>query len=128
MVPVQNLRLRLLGELQVEGCDAARLERRQLRTLVKILALGRGRPVGVDRLIDCLWGDDPPAHPGDQVSVLVSRLRGVVGSDRVPRNDAGYALLVDWLDLDAVGEYAEEADRRLAGGAVAAARTAAAAG
>ena len=125
---MQNLRLRLLGELQVEGCDAARLERRQLRTLLKILALGRGRPVGVDRLVDCLWGDQPPLRPADQVSVLVSRLRSVLGNDRLPRSDAGYLLLVDWLDLDALADYAEEADRRLASGAVAAARSAASAG
>jgi DNA-binding SARP family transcriptional activator len=116
MSPVQHLRLRLLGELQIEGFDEARLERRQLRTLLKVLALGRGRPVGVDRLVDCLWGDEPPAHPADQVSVLVSRLRNVLGPGRVERNDAGSTLVVDWLDLDALAEYAAEADRRLATG------------
>jgi DNA-binding SARP family transcriptional activator len=73
---VQNLRLRLLGDLQVEGCNSARLARRQLRTLLKVLALHHDRPVGLDKLVDCLWGDDPPARPADQVSVLVSRLRG----------------------------------------------------
>ncbi|HEY1989219.1 MAG TPA: BTAD domain-containing putative transcriptional regulator [Acidimicrobiales bacterium] len=125
---MQNLRLRLLGELDIEGCDTDRLERRQLRTLLKILALGRGSPVRVDRLVDCLWGDAPPSHPADQVSVLVSRLRSALGANRVPRSDAGYTLVVDWLDLDALGEYAAEADRRLANGAIAAARTAASAG
>jgi hypothetical protein len=73
---VQNLRVRVLGDLQVEGCDPARLGRRQVRRLLKVLALYHDRPVGLDRLVDCLWGDDPPARPADQLSVLASRLRG----------------------------------------------------
>jgi DNA-binding SARP family transcriptional activator/tetratricopeptide (TPR) repeat protein len=79
-------------------------------------------------LIECLWGDDPPSRPSDQISVVVSRLRGVVGADRVRRSDAGYSLAVDWLDVDALREYSAEADRRLGTGAVGAARAAASAG
>ncbi len=60
--------------------------------------------------------------------MLVSRLRGVLGADRVRRSDAGYSVAVDWLDLDALREYAAQADHRLAAGAVGAARTAASAG
>ena len=127
-VLVRTLRVRLLGTLEIEGCDPKVLGRRQVRTLLKLLALARGRPVAVDRLVDCLWGDHPPSRPASQVSVLASRLRRVVGSDRVQRSDAGYALELDWLDLDALEEYADEADRRLADGAVAAARAAASAG
>jgi len=125
---VRTLRVRLLGDLEVEGCDPARLGRRQVRTLLKLLALGRGRPVAVDRLMDCLWADDPPSRPADQVSVLVSRLRAVLGADRLRRSDAGYVLAVDWLDVDALAEYAAEAERRLADGGVSAARAAASAG
>jgi len=58
----------------------------------------------------------------------VSRLRAVVGADRVRRSDAGYSLAVDWLDVDALREYAVEAERRLVTGAVGAARAAASAG
>src|SRR5579872_2574020 len=71
---VRNLRVRLLGDLQVDGCDPARLGRRQVRTLLKVLALRHDQPVALDTLVDCLWHDDPPARPADQVSVLVSRL------------------------------------------------------
>jgi DNA-binding SARP family transcriptional activator len=125
---VQNLRVRLLGDLQVEGCDPARLGRRQVRTLLKILALRHDRPVSTDTVIECLWGDRPPVHPTDQVSVLASRLRGALGAERVRHGDGGYTLLLDWLDLDALRNYTEESERRLAQGAVGAARTAAAAG
>ncbi len=125
---VRYLRVRLLGDLVVEGCELASLGRRQVRTLLKILALDHDHPVAPDRLIDCLWGGDLPARPADQVSVLVSRLRGVLGADRIRRTDAGYALAVDWLDLDALRDYASEAGRRLAAGTAGAARAAAATG
>jgi DNA-binding SARP family transcriptional activator len=127
-VPVQSLRVRLLGELQVEGCDPKLLGRRQLRTLLKILALRHDRPVSTDTLAECIWSGDPPEHAADQVSVLVSRLRRVTGSDRIRRTDGGYELSVDWLDLDDLASRADEADHRLAQGAVVAARAAAAAG
>ena len=125
---MQNVRLRILGDLRLEGCDTAQLGRRQVRTMLKVLALGHGRPVGVDRLVDCLWDSTPPARPAEQISVLASRLRGVVGTDRVLHSDAGYMLVLDWLDLDALREYLAEADRRLASGKPATARAVASAG
>jgi DNA-binding SARP family transcriptional activator len=128
MEAVQSLRVRLLGELRVEGCDPALLGRRQLRTLLKILALHHRRPVSTDRLVDCLWNDQPPSRAVDQVSVLVSRLRHVLGAERLSRSDAGYLLAVDWLDVDALSDYAGQAEQRLAQGAVAAARAASSAG
>ena len=123
-----SLRVRLLGELQVEGYDLAALGRRQQRTLFKILALHHGRPVSVDHLTECLWGDAAPARASEQLSVLVSRLRSVLGTDRIERTDAGYKLTLDWLDFEALGDYVGEAERSLAQDALVAARTAAAAG
>ena len=125
---MQNVRLRILGDLQLEGCGTAQLGRRQVRTMLKILALGHGRPVALDRLVDCLWDGKPPTRPAEQISVLASRLRGVLGADRVLHSDAGYMLILDWLDLDALREYLAEADRRLAAEKPAAARTVATAG
>jgi len=125
---VDNVRVRLLGDLTVDGCESALLGRRQARTLLKVLALHHGRPVSVDRLADCLWGDKLPTRAADQISVHVSRLRGVLGADRIRRSDGGYTLIVDWLDVDALAGYAEEAERRLKTGAVGAARAAASAG
>ena len=125
---MQSLKVRLLGELQVEGCDLATLGRRQQRTLLKILALHHGRPVSVGHLTECLWGDAAPARASEQISVLASRLRAVLGAERIERTDAGYKLTLDWLDLDALGDYVAEAEHRLAQDALVAARTAAAAG
>jgi hypothetical protein len=83
-VVVNGLRVRLLGTLEVEGCDSRLLARRQVRTLLKVLALARGQPVAVDRLTDRLWGDSPPPHPTNQLSVLASRLRSLPARRRDP--------------------------------------------
>lgn len=119
------MRVRLLGGLTVEGVAERDLGSRKGRTLLKVLVLARGAPVPVDALVDILWGDDPPARPADQVSVLVSRLRGVLGASRLPRADAGYAVLADWIDVDEVAALGDSAASALADGRVGAARAAA---
>lgn len=120
--------MRVLGALEVDGIEPSAVGRRQVRTLLRILAVEAPHPVATDTLIDRIWGDDPPGRAAEQVAVLASRLRAVVGADRVERTDAGYALHADWTDLAALEEYAAEATRRLEDGAPGAARAAAAAG
>jgi DNA-binding SARP family transcriptional activator len=122
------LRVRVLGGLVVEGFTEHDLGSRKGRLLLKVLVLARGRPVSVDRLADAVWADgDLPAKPAEQVGVLVSRLRRVLGQDRVVRTDAGYALVADWLDLDDLAARVDEASAALGDGRVAAARMAASA-
>jgi DNA-binding SARP family transcriptional activator len=115
----------LLGGLVVEGIHERALGSRQGRTVLKVLALARGAPVPATRLADVLWGDAPVARPEAQVGVLVSRLRGVLGPDHLPRSDAGYSLVVDWLDLDELEARAAEAAAALDAGRLVAARAAA---
>ncbi len=117
-----ELRVRVLGGFEVEGIEPRRLGSRKARTLLKMLALARGRPVSADRLIDTLWPEAPPAQPEEQVAVLASRLRAVLGRERLLRTDAGYSLRTDWLDLVALTELAAEAARCLAAGSYGTAR------
>ncbi|HUP87346.1 MAG TPA: AAA family ATPase [Acidimicrobiales bacterium] len=124
---VERLRVRVLGGFAVDGLSERGLGSLKARRLVKVLALARGRPVSADRLADILWGDEQPARPAEQVGVLVSRLRGVLGADRLARTDAGYALAVDWMDLDELAARVLEAEDALQGGRLGAARAAAAA-
>ena len=56
--------------------------------------------------------------------MLVSRLRSVLGPQRIPRSDAGYQLLADWIDLDVANSLALAASRRLAAQNYASARLA----
>ena len=121
-----GVRVRLLGGLAIDGVDLAALGSAKARLLVRRLAVERGRPVSIDALVDLIWpAGGAPARPADQLSVLVSRSRAVLGADAIIRTDAGYALAVDWLDLDAIGALIDEAGTRLAEGRHSAASAAA---
>jgi DNA-binding SARP family transcriptional activator len=119
------LKVSVLGALDIQGVDKHALGSRKARTLIKVLAVARGQPVPVPRLVDCLWPGRPPARPSQQISVLVSRLRTVLGVERLLRSDAGYQLLADWIDLDVANQLANAASRRLAAQNYASARLAA---
>ncbi|HEY7224173.1 MAG TPA: AAA family ATPase [Micromonosporaceae bacterium] len=124
--PPDSLRVRLLGSMSIDDIELARLGSRKARVLFARLALGRGRPVSTRELVEAIWPDgNPPGRPSEQISVLVSRVRAVIGADRLPRVGGGYAVRLDWLDVDAVAELAAEARRRLASGSLTPARTAA---
>jgi DNA-binding SARP family transcriptional activator len=126
MALVSDLRVRVLGPLVVEGVDPSDLGSRKARTLMAALACAPG-PVAADVLIEVLWGDAPPSKPGEQLSVLASRLRRVLGAERVVRSDAGYELRADWVDAIELSARVSEAVSRFAATATSAARVAAAA-
>ena len=58
--------------------------------------------------------DELPARPAEQVGVLVSRLRSVLGSDRLRRLDGGWALDLDWFDVAELEARVDEAAARMA--------------
>ena len=120
-----SLRIRVLGGLVVEGFTDAELGSRKARTLLKVLALARGAPVSLPSLVEVLWGDAGPARPNDQVAVLVSRLRRVLGTERIVRSEVGLALTDVWLDVDELPALVAEAAAALDAGRVASARAAA---
>jgi DNA-binding SARP family transcriptional activator len=113
---VGDLRVRVLGGLVVEGKTASEVGSRKARSLLAALAVAQGSPVSVDVLADLLWGEELPAKPGEQVGVLVSRLRGSLGAERLPRHDAGYALVADWLDLSELADGIAAAERAVVAG------------
>lgn len=125
MSAVAGAQVRLLGGLEIDGHPAGELGSRKARTLLGVLACARGNPVPSDELIDVLWGDDPPSRPADQLGVLVSRLRRVLGADVLPRVGRGYALRQAWLDVDEAHRRVADAEERLAAGSGGAARAAA---
>ncbi|MEU8277155.1 BTAD domain-containing putative transcriptional regulator [Microbispora bryophytorum] len=77
-----------------------------LRALLGLLLLNAGRVVTTDRLIDGLYGAEPPSGADNALQAQVSRLRrhlaglGDLG-DLVVREPAGYRLAVDPDDVDA---------------------------
>jgi len=125
---VHKLAIRLLagpGYIDLDGVASATLGSRKARSLLWLLAVARGAFVSSETLAEALWADDPPARPADQVAVLVSRLRAVLGRDRIERGDAGYRLRYDWLDADEVDALTTETQRRADAGNVSGAAAAA---
>ncbi|MEV6101969.1 BTAD domain-containing putative transcriptional regulator [Nocardia sp. NPDC051981] len=79
----------------------------QVRALLAVLALDAGRVVGRERLIDDLYGSEPPGDVGHALQSQVSRLRralrtGVGDGEFVESAGAGYRLAVDPESVDAL--------------------------
>lgn len=108
-----SLRVHVLGAISVDGVDRFALGSRKGRQLLRELALARGRAISAESLADGLWGEDVPKDPAAQVAVMVSRLRKVLGGDRITLGDAGYALHYDWLDIEEAERLVDDAERRL---------------
>ena len=119
-----TLSVRVLGEFSIDGVDVRAVADRKARSMLRWLALVRGRPVAVGDLADALWGSAPPARPADQVAVLASRLRRDLGREAIARSDEGYRLVYDSLDLDELTVVLAEAERRRDEGTPAGALTA----
>jgi predicted ATPase/DNA-binding SARP family transcriptional activator len=103
------MEFRILGPLEVldEGRRLA-LGGRKPRALLALLLLHRGETLGLERLIDELWGERPPATAAKSLRVHVSRLRGALSAGSGERSDElvvtrghGYQLMLDPERLDA---------------------------
>ncbi|KPC72336.1 hypothetical protein ADL26_15145, partial [Thermoactinomyces vulgaris] len=70
------VRIGLLGafEVQVDGTPV-NLPGARSRALLAALALEAGKIVPKTRLVDWVWGEEPPADEANALQVLVSRLR-----------------------------------------------------
>ena len=125
---MKSLAVRVLGDFGVDGVAPQALGSRKARLALRLLALADGQAVPSGVLADALWGDAPPARPDDQLAVLMSRLRAVLGRDRIGHRDGGYLLHCDWLDAAELAALTDETERRRgsgnAVGAAAAARVA----
>jgi predicted ATPase/DNA-binding SARP family transcriptional activator len=111
------MQVRLFGELEAvaDGVPVPVRGAKQ-RALLALLALQRGRPVSVDRLIDVLWGDGQAANPANALQAQIGQLRRAFGAAAVLTSEAGYALAVGPDDVDVVrfGQLVAQG-RRLAG-------------
>jgi DNA-binding SARP family transcriptional activator len=115
---MKSLAVRVLSDFGVDGIEPQALGSRKGRLALCALALGGGQAVSADVLTDTLWGDAPPARPDDQLAVLISRLRSVLGRERIRHRDHGYLLVCDWLDASELAALTEEMQRRGAAGNV----------
>lgn len=96
--------IRLLGEpeLLVDGVPA-RIGSAKQWAVLAALALEAGTVVPAGRLVDVLWGDEPPPSGGTTVRGLVHRLRKSLGdgADALHGQGSGYVLAVPAEAVDA---------------------------
>lgn len=96
------MEFRLLGPLEVLDGDGRPRSVRgsKPRALLALLLLREGRVATDERLIDELWGDDPPPTARAALQMHVSALRKALGPEVVVRRDGGYALPLGGHALD----------------------------
>jgi WD40 repeat protein/DNA-binding SARP family transcriptional activator len=102
------MKFRILGPLEAldEGQPVVLAGSKQ-RALLALLLLHANETLSTDRLIDELWGGDPPASAPKAVQVHVSRLRkalaagnGNTGDGLVVTREHGYELQLEPESLD----------------------------
>ena len=104
------MQFRVLGpvEVQAGSGQVVTAPRRLERSLLAILLLEAGRTVLMDRLVELLWEDEPPANPRRVVHTYVARLRAVLAGAGAAQDGValvsdrgGYVLRLDPALVDA---------------------------
>jgi DNA-binding SARP family transcriptional activator len=96
-----GLLVRILGPLHVETTNGPlTISAPKQRVLLAILALHRGHSVGMEVLIDSLWGDDPPRSANKTLQTYISGLRRLLPADTLRTVPGGYELNLAPEDFD----------------------------
>lgn len=94
--------IRVLGPVDVCTADGVRaIGSRNERALLAGLVLAAGRSVPTSLLRDAVWGDRSPPSADASLHTYVSRLRHLLGPDRIERRDHSYRLVVGRDEVDA---------------------------
>jgi DNA-binding SARP family transcriptional activator len=92
---------RILGPLEVsDETGPLLLGGQKQRAVLALLLLDPGRVVSVDRLIDALWGEQPPRTANTSLQNFISQLRKTLGADVLETKAPGYRLRVRPGELD----------------------------
>ncbi|MFL6141534.1 MAG: BTAD domain-containing putative transcriptional regulator [Labedaea sp.] len=102
---VDGVQFRILGPVEVmRGDDPVRIPPGRQPVILGALLLEPNRVVSIDRLIDVVWEDSPPATARSQVQICVSALRHMfadLGVDQpIVTKPPGYLLRVADGQLD----------------------------
>src|SRR4051794_20235292 len=96
------LTFRVLGSFEVEHeGKVAELAGRRQRDVLAVLLVNANHVVSTDRLIDELWGDQPPPTAATSLHNTISQLRRLLGDDTIVTRTPGYVVPVAADALDA---------------------------
>jgi DNA-binding SARP family transcriptional activator/streptogramin lyase len=99
--PEEAVEFRILGPLEASSRGRPlELGAGKQRALLVLLLLRAGEVVSTDRLIDALWGEQPPPSALNSVHVYVSQLRKALGNGRLQTHGRGYLLALEPEQLD----------------------------
>jgi len=118
-----KLQFRILGRLEVWRDGAVvDLGARKQRAVLALLLLNANRVVSTERLIDELWGEQPPETARSALQVYVAGLRKALGDEgsALRTSPPGYVLNVErraldldrFIDLRAEAQTAANEERR----------------
>ena len=86
-------RFRVLGPLEVSGDEGAlTLGGPKQRIALAHLILNANQVVPAERMIDALWGEEPPDAARGTLQAYISRLRSALGTDAIEGRAPGYVL------------------------------------
>lgn len=92
---------RILGPLEVvDESGAIALGGQKQRALLGLLLMRAGEVVATDRLVDQLWGEQPPRTATTSLQNLVSQVRKLLGPDVLLTRPPGYVLQVEAESVD----------------------------
>ena len=93
----------MLGPLEVvDETGPLLLGGQKQRSVLALLLIEAPRPVSTDRLVDALWGEEPPRTASTSLQNFISQLRKTLGSDVLVTKPPGYALVIrpEQVDLE----------------------------
>ena len=98
------VQIRLLGGISAASDDGRALDLgpAKCQAVLAALAVSAGSSVPVSRLVEMVWGADPPRTAEKTLQSYVTRLRKSLGSDAIVRTGAAYLLDVEGGSVDVV--------------------------
>src|SRR5262245_30293906 len=95
------MEFRILGPLEaVDGDRTFALGGERQRALLALLLTRPNEVVSTDRLVDELWGAQPPKTALNTIQYYISQLRKTFGADRIVTRPPGYLIRVEPDELD----------------------------
>jgi DNA-binding SARP family transcriptional activator len=96
------MEFRILGPFEVLDDDGrpVAIPGAKERALLAILLLHANEPVTIERLVDQLWGDTPPATARKSLQVRIAALRRVLPEGALVTRGGSYLIRVDPEQLD----------------------------